>query len=94
MWYSVKLLYSSEIDGQKNDLFEETIVLISAENQEEALKKAIKTGREKQILYKNSDDEEVRWFFNKVVEVQDLCEKKIYSGMEIFSRLFRHKPEE
>ena len=42
-WYSAKLIYSSEIDGQNNDLFEETIVLISAENQEEALKKAIKT---------------------------------------------------
>lgn len=91
-WYSVKTLTRSTIIGVKTQdtLFDESLMLIEAKNTEEAKEKAEKIAKEEyQPTYKNESGETVQWVFEKILEVTDLCEERIYSGIQVYSHLYR-----
>ncbi len=91
MWYSAKLLFESEVmdNVEVSPLCEESIVLIEADNESEATEKAQQIGLKAEHSYANVEGVRVTWHFKRVLELQDLCEESIYSGVEVFSRLFR-----
>ena len=91
MWYSAKLLYESHVDDDQRigPLCEESIILVEADDEKSAEAKAVKHGQEGEHSYENPDGNMVVWRFVKVLETQDLCEEKLYPGVEVYSRLYR-----
>ena len=90
-WFAVRLLFRSRIDGKEieSPLCEESIRLVQASNEDEALSRAATLGQAEEHEYTNEAGETVSWKFDAVLEVQDLCESELREGMEVFSRLFR-----
>src|SRR5438045_2480550 len=88
MWYSARLMFESDradLDGPR--LQEVSIRLIEAENEAEAMSKAVALGKREQHEYRNEAGEIVHWRFIEVLEIQDLCEAEVYDGMEVYSRM-------
>jgi Domain of unknown function (DUF4288) len=89
-WFSVKLLFTSEIAGEADGdrLCEESIIVVSESDEEYARQSARAIALKMQHDYQNEHGELVHWRFVKILEIQDLCEEKIESGTEVWSRLF------
>jgi Domain of unknown function (DUF4288) len=89
-WFSVKLLFASEIAGeaQGDRLCEESIIVVSESDEEHARQTARAIALNMQHDYRNEHGDLVHWRFVKILEIQDLCEDKIESGTEVWSRLF------
>ena len=89
MWYSAEALFRCNVQGESKDvLYERQIFLIEVTGgKQKASRKAKKMALGFENVYKNSDGNDVSWRLVKVLEVQDLCEKEIYDGVEVFSRL-------
>jgi hypothetical protein len=86
MWFGAKLLFESTIPHEDGRILqEESIRLIEANDELEAKSKANMLGKSEQHEYENADGETVRWRFVFVLEIQDLCEKSLFDGMEVFS---------
>ena len=93
MWYSAKLLFVSKIEGRpvEESLFEESIILVESDSLANAQKHALKLAEDSEHGYENEQGERVEWEFQKLIEIQDLCEESLYSGIEVFSTLsYRH----
>ena len=90
-WYAAKLLFQSEIDRilEEDHLWEESIRLLMAENEDEARDAAVIVGKAAEHSYLNETGETVCWRFREVQEIQDLCVSELTQGSEVFSRLFR-----
>lgn len=90
-WFSVSTLMRGmrQNNPEAALLFEEGLMLIKATSEEEAKAKAEKRCIK---LYKTKhkivNGETVKWEFVKIIEVSDLCEKKLYDGIEVYTRLF------
>jgi hypothetical protein len=95
MWYSAKLLYESEVlDGLPIEpLCEESIILVEGKDELAARGEALRVAKESEHSYLNPDGKPVNWRFVELMEFQDLCEEKIYSGIEVFSTMFRKESE-
>lgn len=89
-WYAAKLLFASTINGEKRQpaLCEESIRVLLAETEDDALARAQELGKAGEHDYPNEDGETVNWHFVSVIEVQDLTERELHDGAEVFSRLF------
>lgn len=90
-WYAVKLLFQSQIDENPkgDDLWEESIRVLIADDEEAAHAEALKVGKDAEHSYLNEAGETVAWHFREVLEVQDLGLSELQHGSEVFSRLFR-----
>lgn len=90
MWYSVKVLFKCLVndDAEVSDLFDESIFLIEADSDGQALKKGEKIARKDEVTYKNYENNDVTWSFVKTLGVYEICEE-IEDGVEIFSELYR-----
>lgn len=90
-WYSVRLLFEAEVEGEGSDdiLCEESIRLLEADNEDDAEQKAADVGVRAEHEYVNEHGRAVRWRFRRVLDIQDLCESRITHGMEVYSRMFR-----
>lgn len=91
MWYSANFLFESRINGEliPEPLCEESIVVVEADNEETARADAFQIGKNMEHSYQNEQGETVSWHFVNLVELQDLSEKAIKSGIEVYSRMFR-----
>jgi len=90
-WYSARLLFEAEVEGEDSDdiLCEESIYLVEADDDDDAEQKASEVGTQAQHEYANDKGQMVRWRFRRVLDVQELCEPRIAHGTEVFSRMFR-----
>jgi hypothetical protein len=88
-WYSARLLFEADVedDTPGDVLAEGSIRLIEAKDEEDALAQAETIGIEARHAYLDDDGHAVAWVFKGVLEVQDLCETVVQSGMEVFSML-------
>lgn len=89
MWYSAKLVYFSEVGKTPDDqrLQEESIRLIRADSEAAARATAEALGERERVEYSNHLGEPVRWRFQGVHEIQDLCETELFDGVEVYSRM-------
>jgi hypothetical protein len=89
MWFSALLRFESSIEGMNDwaPLSEESLVLVDARDEEEALEKARRLGDERQIHYKNYAGAQVRWRFVEVLEVQEVSEPELSEGVEVHYRM-------
>jgi hypothetical protein len=88
MFWGISLLLKENLNNKKDDdrLFEENIILISAETEEDARIKAIQFGNEMQTEYHNIDGENVSWVFDGVFGIYPIIDKIDQDGSTVFSR--------
>jgi len=90
MLYSVCLLFKSiHVCPSKDDLWEESIRLIIADNKEMALQKAQNIGKSDETAYKNVQGDMVKWKFVQIERIYEIIEGSISDGCEVFSRFLR-----
>jgi len=91
MWYSVELLYQRlhENDSGTEPLWEESIVLVNAQNEIEARAEGERIGRVQEHQYKAISGDVVKWVFLQVVETQEILEDTLGHKTEVFSRFLR-----
>lgn len=95
MWFSARLLFRSDVDDGAAipPLYEESIILVEGEDEGRARAEAERIGLANEHSYLNPDGVEVRWRFVRLLEVQDIGEAELSSGVEVYSRLFRSASE-
>jgi hypothetical protein len=88
MWHSVEALFRCDVyDEADNILYEKNIFLIDVDDTQDASEKAGRVALSLEHQYKNSEGNEVSWRFVKVLEIQDINEKELFDGVEVFSHL-------
>ena len=88
MWYSVQALFRCNVqDELENILFEKSIFLINVDDGQDVSEKAEQVAKSFEHQYKNDESKDVLWVFVKILEIQNLVEKELYDGIEVFSRL-------
>jgi len=90
-WFVAKIVYQI-ICGNGNHMpqFDEQLRLVSAENAEQAWKKACEIGVQEQYSFRNQRRELVEWRFVSTPEVYPL--EQLSDGMELYSRI--EEPED
>lgn len=95
MWYAVSLLFKSTHTSRPelDFLWEESIVLVNADSEEEASKEAIKIGKEAEQEFTVLDDvvkkDTVKWTFEQIERVYLIQDENLKNGIELFSRFLR-----
>ncbi|PWV45597.1 DUF4288 domain-containing protein [Chitinophaga sp. S165] len=85
-WFVAKIVYQIITGkGEHNPQFDEQLRLISANNRDEAWKRASEIGIQEQYAFKNQRQELVEWRFINVPEVNLLS--SLGDGMELYSRI-------
>ncbi len=90
-WFTASLLFEAvHTEPQTTPaLWEESIVLIAADTEEEAERKAEDIGRREELEYRAERDNHVRWTFRAVQSVVSIGDKELCAGTEVFSRFLR-----
>jgi len=83
VWFATRLLFMSQI-GDEEALFEETVVLLRAQSESAAQKKALKLGEAEAHSYQNVDGETVHWVFKEVLDLIQLDTASIEDGTEVY----------
>ncbi len=97
MWFSVEALYSCRIESDFDDgesLIERKIFLIDVPKGESSEDKARLMAKSMEHEYMNPDNEKVKWELRRILDIQELCEKTLYDGVEVFARLLYETQEE
>lgn len=90
MWYSASLFFEEMLDTDGVcALWEEQIVLISAESDQAARERAVKIGSSKEHRYTSANENVVRWKFRGVERLFPIEGESIADGIELFSRFLR-----
>lgn len=92
MWYAVNMMYRSEHKPpipENQILWEESLVLFDASNEEEAKKKAHQLVTTGEAAYTSSTGDEVCWQFVEIQKVYQIGED-LRDGVELFSRFLRN----
>lgn len=89
-WFAARLLFVAETNGalEADALCEESIVLVRAANDSEASRAASRKGKEMEHGYQNADGDRIDWRLAGAFETQDLCERSLNEGVEVYSHLF------
>lgn len=95
-WYSVKLVYKFDIAGEpthtdeqyqnKQNFFEESIILVNATSFDDAYEKAEKYGRENEETYQNEYDQTVLYVFVDTLDCYVLG-KTIESETQVYASI-------
>jgi hypothetical protein len=90
-WFVAKIVYQIITGkGEHNPQFDEQLRLVSANNRDEAWKRASEIGLQEQYAFRNQRQELVEWRFINVPEVNVLS--SLGDGMELYSRI--EEPED
>lgn len=90
-WYVASLLFKA-IHSQpvsQDDLWEERLVLLSADTLDAARQMAQATGNVPVVGYAGEGDDQIIWTFRHVERVYEIQQAELQSGTEIFSRFLK-----
>lgn len=89
MWYAIEALFRCNVQEENNNILYEKKIFLAKLNDEsdDVSQKAEENAILLESKYKNSEGNDVYWQFVKIIEIQDLNEKEIYDGIEVFSKL-------
>lgn len=93
MWFSVSLLFKAEYSAEefnKDPLWEEVIVLLQENSEIQCRKLANQMAIDMEKKFINSDGVEISWKFISIERVFLIEEKKVFSGVLLFSRFLRN----
>jgi hypothetical protein len=90
MWFAASIFYRGQHQhlGSEHDLWEESIVLVEANDETQAELHAERIARES-FAYKTATSDEMRWVFDSVDRVYSIGDAQLRHGDELFSRFLR-----
>src|SRR5438105_4014142 len=88
MWFTASLFFKSNIPNEPDTqaLWEESIVLIRAADEQEARIKAEEIGKRREHKYLAAAGNQVRWSFEKIESIHEVLAENLEHGTEVFSR--------
>ena len=89
-WFAAVVVMECRVAKTNPELWDEQVRLIRATNAEAAFAEARRIGKTDEVSYKNADGETVRWKFVGLGALEQLLDRSIRSGSEIFSTLSRN----
>ncbi|MEO6847632.1 MAG: DUF4288 domain-containing protein [Chthoniobacterales bacterium] len=90
MWFVGNIFFRSAHEDPCDDgLWEERFVLLECETQAEAMKWAIKIGKDEEHSYMAATGKNVKWIFDSVNRVYPIEGDHLTHGAELFSRFLR-----
>ena len=91
MWYAIDLLLFGKREGRNIDphLWEETIILVQAEDEQMAIKKGEIIGKRLETNYVSVTNERVFWSFDRIIMTYEIDSDVLEEGVEVFSRHLR-----
>jgi hypothetical protein len=91
-WYVTTIILKCEAEKESAVKNEWTCIqqihVIRAYDREEAYAKAIELGKAEETTYLNYQEKEVNWKFVGLENLEELLEKRIRNGTEIWGRVF------
>ncbi len=96
MWFTVSALSRSRraADAGDQQLFEESIVLVEAVDEDAAREAGEACARKQAVEFENIQGEQVRWTFERVLAVFEVGNEAPRAGTEVFSRFLRKREAE
>lgn len=87
-WFTASLLFESrhERESRAESLFEESLILIEAEDEEAARAAGVARGKADEVEFATSASDSVRWTFVRILAVHEIGPERPTSGSEVFSR--------
>jgi hypothetical protein len=91
MWFSASLFFEGVHNDCPNedDVWEQSVFLIWAASEEEAMLQAQKLAKEREVEYITAIGDRVRWVFRHVESVFELFDAELKAGIEVYSRFLR-----
>jgi|SRR4026208_1661929 uncharacterized protein DUF4288 len=91
MWYAASLLFRGihSIPTDQDDLWEESIRLIQASDENEAESKATLLGQASEVSYLAQGRDKVSWKFVQIERIFQIDDDPLTSGSEVFSRFLK-----
>lgn len=91
MWFSAAILFRSEAADRlpADSLWEESLVLVKADTEDDALMIATAIGRSQELSYSVEGGAQLRWLFDRVERVYAIESEDLQSATELFSRYLR-----
>ena len=96
-WFVANLLFRAIHNGMisDNDIWEERIILIDADTEQDAIKECIKIGKSEEHEYpvkadKSGKDEIVKWSFIQIERICLIEGSAFVNGLEVFTRYLRN----
>ena len=91
MWFSASLFFESVHNDNPapNDLWEEQIVLIQANTENDARSKAEEWGKNNCVEYVSATGDRVQWIFRRISSIFELFDDMPRHGCEVFYRFLR-----
>jgi hypothetical protein len=88
-WYAVHLILECRktATGESLGTVEEQVRILTATDDEEAYRKALRLGASAEHEYDNSAGERVRWVFAGLGDLDELSVERIEDGTEIASKI-------
>jgi hypothetical protein len=96
-WHVAEAVFQSSIESAGSNyepLMERSWFLISAPDEETALKKATELAKARHESYANADGEQVHWTFVRIERVREIMDAELVDGTEIWSEIEREAPRE
>ncbi len=100
-WYSVSLLFRAIHNGvaSDTDIWEERIILVSANTEENAKEEALKIGRSEEVEYfapsdNGGENQAITWKFVQIERICAIEGNTLSNGLEIFCRYLRNSEVE
>ena len=88
MLYSVSLLYKSDRSDKRTPLWEESIILVNAMDEDEASEKANVFAKSKETSFENKSGVTIKWTFAQIERVCEITDP-MEDNCELFSRFLR-----
>jgi hypothetical protein len=92
-WFSARLLFESKHPDEPDcpKVYEDRIVLLVAEDEVEAAKKANSVGSKSREEYLNQFGARVMWDFLEVLDLVAIDQEQIAHGSEVYSQLLNEE---
>ncbi len=91
-WWAADIILVSNLSDSIESLYQENIVLVRAETQEEANQLAVTEGRAMEVSYRNNANQEVKLKYETTLDVQELLSIQFLMGPS-FSPWYLRKNE-
>jgi hypothetical protein len=88
-WYAAVIVMECRVGMRPAELWDEQVRLLRAADAQTAFIQAGQLGRSEEHHYSNIDGSSVRWKFVGLGDLHELLERRIRSGVEVFSSLAR-----
>jgi 5-formaminoimidazole-4-carboxamide-1-beta-D-ribofuranosyl 5'-monophosphate synthetase len=91
-WYTAICIFRCIVAGEKKRrsrvLFERRYLLLKANSDEAAVRRAGYFAKKRQHTYRNAKGQSVKWVLEKILDVKEVISKDLIEGTEVYHEYF------